>query len=89
MTTLRIDVDGQTVFDAEVEGVSVSVDRDLGQVVSDPAMAAALAGAPAEAIAKMPGRMVAYVDHGSDVELTFRWRKPGSGVVHTLPEDRT
>jgi hypothetical protein len=85
MTRLQIISDGQTLFDADVLALTLNVQRDLDELVSDPALAAALAGAPPDVISDLPGRMVAYNDMGSDVELTLRWRKQGSGVGEFRP----
>jgi hypothetical protein len=48
--------------------------NDTQEIVSNPAFAAALAGASPEVIANLPGESVAYLDLGSEIELTYKVR---------------
>jgi len=61
--------------------------RDIQEITSNPAMAAAMAGAPAEVLAGLPGESVAYMDLGAEIVLTYkvRFHTVGTGIGEFKP----
>lgn len=71
---LTVLVDGKKVLDIPVHDASVEWNRNLEEIRSNPLLAAAMAGAPAEHLKDLPGEQVAMMSMGSTLEITYRLR---------------
>ena len=82
---LEIFADGKLVFEREVHDWRLGVQRDIETLMSDPAMAAALAGASPEVLMNMPPPSSVMVDMGGDIELVMHMRMVGKGTLYEDP----
>jgi len=74
--TITITRDGAPtiLIDRDVLDVRIDQRNAWMELRSNPAMAAALAGAPPEALMKLPGEQVGYLLGESYIEVTYRLR---------------
>lgn len=79
--------DPKVVLDRDVVSVDIRQDNEFEEIRSNPAMAAAMAGAGPEEWQNLPGEQVATLHHGTDLEITYtiRARLPGTGISEFRP----
>lgn len=71
---LRIYVDRERVLDVDVHDAVIEINHPREEIRSNPRLASALAGAPPNVLAKLPGEQVAWFYHGSEIEITYKFR---------------
>jgi hypothetical protein len=78
---LKVVVDDELMFEVDVYEVTVNMNRNLEKIRSNPALFAAIAGAPIEHLNELPGEQEAWMSYGSDIEITYKLRFTGKGFV--------
>jgi len=85
---LTVIFDGVTVLDdVEVIDCSLNYEWPWQEVRSNPAMFAAMAGADAETLSKLPGEQVAWTHNGADIVITYRITAKAADATITEFED--
>jgi hypothetical protein len=78
---LKVMLDDEVMFEVDVIEATVNMNRNLEQIRSNPALFAAIAGAPMEHVNELPGEQVAWASYGSDIEITYKLRFTGEGYL--------
>ena len=81
---LKIEYDGQVVFDQKVESLSLENYNNQSEIRSNPLMAAAQAGADPEVLLNLPGEQIVGYQGDIDSTLTITLRVRGGPYVRFL-----
>ena len=69
------------IKDLDVEDLNLNIHTPWQEVRSNPAMAAALAGASPRVYSKLPGELLAMMHTGSEIELIYKIRFRGKPAM--------